>query len=415
MDADVSYTRFARLRRLSWLLAAVGPGLMVMLADTDAGSIITAAQSGARWGYGMVLPLVILIPVLYVIQEITVRLGVVTGKGHGQLIRERYGMKWALLSVGTLFLSAVGALITELSGVAGVGQLFGVPDWMSVGAATVILVALGLTGSYRRIERIGISVGLFELLFILMAFMVHPVPGQLVAGMTSAPWRAPGYLFLLAANVGAVIMPWMIFYQQGAVIDKQLTRARVRTARLDTAVGAIVSQLLMIAVVVATAATIGRTHPNRPLDGVSQIASALTPALGRSLANTLFGLGMLGASFIAALVVSIAAAWAIGEAFGFKHSLNDRPRDAKPFYAIYSLAHIGGALLVILSVNLVALTVDVEVMNAMLLPIVLGFLLLLEAGALPAAWRMKGVYKYTVWTISGAIMAFGVYMAFATL
>ncbi len=411
MDADASYLRFARLRKVSWVLAAVGPGIMVMLADTDAGSVITAAQSGAEWGYRMLLPLVILIPILYVIQEITVRLGALTGKGHGALIRERYGMKWAMLSVGTLFLSAVGALVTEFSGIAGASQLFGVPGWLSVSIATILLIFLGLSGSYRRVERVGIAVGLFELVFILMAVLAHPNPQQLVAELASVPWRSQSYMFLLAANVGAVIMPWMIFYQQGAVIDKRLTITQVGTARWDTVIGAIVSQVLMIAVVVATAATIGQSHPNHPLNDVAQIASTLTPVLGRSVANTLFGLGMLGASFIAALVVSIAGAWGIGEAFAFKHSLNDRPREAKWFYAIYSFAHVGGALLVIFSLNLVALAVDVEVMNAMLLPIVLGFLLLLEARVLPVSWRMKGVYKYTVWTISGVVMAFGVYMA----
>ena len=415
MDADASYPTLARLRRLSWLFFAVGPGIMVMLADTDAGSIITAAQSGAEWGYRMVLPLVILMPILYVIQEITVRLGAVTGKGHGALIRERFGMKWAMLSVSTLFLSAVGALVTEFSGIAGVGQLFGVPGWLSVSVATFLLILLGLSGSYRRVERVGIAVGLFELVFILMAFLAHPNPQQLIAGLASIPWRSHSYMFLLAANVGAVIMPWMIFYQQGAVIDKRLAITQVRAARWDTMIGAVVSQILMIAVVVATAATVGQTHPNQPLENVSQIASALTPVLGRSVANTLFGLGMLGASFIAALVVSIAGAWGIGEAFGFKHSLNDRPREARWFYAIYSFAHIGGALLVIFSVNLVALSVDVEVMNALLLPIVLGFLLLLEARSLPVSWRMKGVYKYTAWTISGIVMAFGVCMACVTL
>ncbi|MCY0874734.1 MAG: divalent metal cation transporter [Firmicutes bacterium] len=401
--------------RLLWLFAAVGPGLMVMLADTDAGSVITAAQSGAQWGYRMILPQVILIPILYMIQEITVRLGTVTGKGHGQLIRECFGMKWALLSVGTLFVSAIGALITEFSGIAGVGQLFGIPSYESVGAATVLLIGLGLTGSYRRVERIGIAVGLFEVLFVVAAFLVHPSLHAVAKGLVSIPWHQSNYIFLLAANVGAVIMPWMVFYQQGAVIDKRLSTKQMRGARLDTLGGAVATQVLMIAVVVITAATIGSAGLGRPLTDVAQIASALTPALGAQAAKWVFGLGMLGASLIAALVVSIAGAWGVGEALGFKHSLNDRPREAKRFYAIYSLAHIAGALLVIFSMNVVALSVDVEVLNAILLPIVLTFLLLLEAKALPAAWRMKGLYKYLVWTVSGIVMVFGVYMMFATL
>jgi len=413
-------TEVGRERKVNWkrwgiLISAFGPGLMVMLADTDAGSIVTAAQSGAQWGYRMILPQIILIPILYLVQEVTVRLGLVTGKGHGELIRRHFGLKWALLSVTTLFVAAVGALVTEFAGLAGVSELFGIPGWFTVSVATIILVFLGLSGSYKRVERVGIAVGLMELLFIPAAFMAHPHLHDFLAGLGSIPLGNRNYLFLLAANVGAVIMPWMVFYQQGAVVDKHLGPRHYRSARMDTIVGSVVTQLVMVAVVVATAATIGKVHPGESLGSVQEIAKALNPFIGVWGAKVVFGMGMVGASFIAALVVSVAGAWGIGEAFGFNHSLNQKFRDAKLFYTIYTLAHVGGALLVIFSVNLVRLNIDVEVMNAMLLPIVLGFLLLLEAKVLPPAWRMKGFYKYMVWTISGIVMAFGLYMAVITL
>ncbi len=397
-------------RQLLLWLGAFGPGLMVMLADTDAGSVITAAQSGAQWGFRMVLPQIILIPMLYVIQEITVRLGILTRKGHGELIREHFGMKWALLSTGTLFVSSVGALITEFSGIAGVGQLFSVPPWVSVSLVTVLLILLGLSGSYRRIERIGIAVGLFELFFIVAAFLVHPNAQQFISEIQSLPIQNSNYIYLLAANVGAVIMPWMIFYQQGAIVDKKIDHSHLKMARWDTISGSILTQVLMIAIVISTAATIGRTHPNRPLNDVPQIAQALAPALGENGAKIIFGLGMLGASFIAALVVSVAGAWGIGEAFNLKHSLNHRTSEAKGFYSIFSLTHILGALFVLFSSNLIILAVDVEVMNAMLLPVVLGFLLVLEAKALPKEARMKGLYKWIVWSIAAIVMLFSLYM-----
>ena len=150
-----------------------GPGLVVMLADTDAGSLITASQSGAQWGYRMVLPQLILMPVLYVVQEMTVRLGIVTKRGHGSLIRERFGRGWAWLSAFTLFASAIGALLTEFAGVAGVGELFGVSRWVSIPVATVALLALALTGSYRRVERIGLVVGAAELAFLVAMVMAQ--------------------------------------------------------------------------------------------------------------------------------------------------------------------------------------------------------------------------------------------------
>ncbi|MDP9729298.1 NRAMP family divalent metal transporter [Alicyclobacillus tolerans] len=394
-----------RLRKLMLLVSILGPGLMVMLADTDAGSVITAAQSGAMWGYRMVLPQIVLMPILYFVQEITVRLGIVTGKGHGTLIREKFGKNWALLSVITLFITSVGALVTEFSGVAGVSAMFGIPKLWSVSAATILLIVLGVSGSYRRVERVGIAMGLFQLFFVVAMFWVHPSISALTHQMMQIPLSNRNYLFLLAANVGAVIMPWMIFYQQGAVIDKGLRLENMPTAKRDTLIGAIVTQLIMLAVVVVLAVA----HPHQALNTIGQIATAVAPFMGEQASRWMLGLGMLGASMIAALVVSIAGAWGVSEAFGIQHSLNARWRDARWFYSIYTLAHVLGAVWVLLSVDLVQLNIDIEVMNAILLPIVLGFLLLLEAKALPDEWRMKGAYKYMVWAICLLVMVFGLY------
>jgi Mn2+/Fe2+ NRAMP family transporter len=397
-------------------LAVWGPGLVVMLADTDAGSLITASQSGAQWGYRMIVPQLILMPILYVVQEITVRLGIVTKRGHGALIRERFGRWWALLSAGTLFVTAIGALLTEFAGIAGVGQLFGLSPAVTVPIAAVFLVGMAMTGSYRRVERIGIAVGIAELAFFVAVVMSHPRADAVAAGLRSVPLASGSYLLLLAANVGAVIMPWMIFYQQGAVIDKKLSTATIRQARLDTAVGSVLTQLIMIAVVIAVAATVGRSDPGAALQTVGQIASALTPHLGRIGGTVLFGVGMLGAALVAAIVSSVAGAWGLAEVFGWKHSLNERPgRHNAKFYATYALVHILGAILVLTSVSLVSLSIDVMVMNAMLLPIVLGFLLALEAKVLPAEWRMRGVRKYLTWTFCLIVMGFGLAMIPASL
>ncbi|WP_307857342.1 divalent metal cation transporter [Mycobacterium sp. SM1] len=411
----------AALPRRRWLLragflAAWGPGLVVMLADTDAGSLITAAQSGAQWGYRMILPQVILIPILYVVQEMTVRLGIVSGHGHGALIRQRFGTRWAALSAGTLFLSAIGALLTEFAGVAGVGELFGVSKWLTVPVATIFLLALAFTGSYHRVERVGIVFGLAELAFLASMIMSHPAPHAIARGLASLPLGNASYLMLLAANVGAVIMPWMVFYQQGAVIQKGLSTATIRHARQDTAVGAVLTQIVMIAVVAAVAATVGRHRPGTPLDTVGQIADALTPYLGHVGGQVLFGLGMLGAALVAAIVSSLAGAWGLCEVFGWKHTLNERPsRRTARFYLSYALVHILGAVLVLSSFNLVGLAVGVEVMNALLLPIVLGFLLVLEAKALPKRWQMRGARKYISWALCLLVIAFGLYMVPSTL
>jgi Mn2+/Fe2+ NRAMP family transporter len=404
-------------RRAPWLL--LGPGLMVMLADTDAGSVITAAQSGAQYGYQLVLSQVVLIPILYVVQEMTVRLGLVTGRGHGALIREIFGARWALLSACTLFLACLGALITEFAGLAGVGSLIGVPRVLSIGIPAVALVGLVLAGRYRRVEIVGITIGALELLFIPAALLAKPHVADLVHGAAHPLQLNAAYLTLLAANVGAVIMPWMVFYQQGAVVDKgrrglNLTQA-LRSARLDTAAGSVLTQVVMIAVIVAVAATIGTHNPGAALNDIGAIAQALVPFFGHTTAILLFGLGMIGAAVVAALVVALAGAWGMAEVLGWRHSLNDAPTRATGFYSLTVLGTLAGALLVIAWPNLVSLTVDVEVLNACLLPIVLGFLLVLERRALPTATRMTGIRRITTYLLTGIVIAFGLFTAVQTL
>jgi NRAMP (natural resistance-associated macrophage protein)-like metal ion transporter len=398
------------------LLAFWGPGLVVMLADTDVGSLITAAQSGAEWGYRMVLPQLVLIPILYFVQEMTVRLGILTGQGHAALIRDRFGRGWALLAAGTLVVSGIGALVTEFAGVAGVGEMFGISRLVSVPVAATFLIAIAMTGSYRRFERIGIAVGLAELVFIPAMLMAHPNPAAVLHGLGSLPLGSHSYLFLLAANVGAVIMPWMIFYQQGAVIDKGLSRRSMRRERQATAVGAFLTQLIMIMMVLALAATVGLSHPGIALNTVGQISDALRPFLGSLAAKVLLGAGLLGAALVAALVASLAGAWGLSEVFGWRHTLNQRPgREAAGFYLTYGLAHVVGAAVVLASFDLIRLAVDVEVLNALLLPVVLGFLLALEAKALPPEGRMHGWYRITVTASCLVVIGFGLFIVPATL
>jgi len=388
-------------------LAIIGPGLVVMLADTDAGSIITAAQSGAIWGYRMLLLQFILIPILIITQELTVRLGIITRKGHGELISQHFGKRWAWVSVITLLITCVGAMITEFSGIVGVGNLFHVPPLVSMGSVIIFLVAMAWTGSYRSVERCAIFIGLFELVFLVVAVMAHPHYAQAWHSMWSIPWHSANYFYLAAANIGAVIMPWMVFYQQSAVVDKKLQKKHLSYARWDTAIGAFITQLIMAAVLVAVAATIGRTSPGTPLNTVEQISHALIPFLGPVTGKILFALGMMGASLVAAIVVSLTAAWGLGEILGYKRSLEHKPKEAPWFYGVYTVLLVLSGLLILSGINLVDLSVAVEVMNAVLLPIVLGFLFLLAIKALPEPYRLKGVYAWFVGIVLGVTAIFG--------
>jgi Mn2+/Fe2+ NRAMP family transporter len=394
-------------------LAVLGTGVVVMLADTDAGSIITAAQSGAQWGYRLLLLQLILVPVLYIVQELTVRLGVVTGCGHGELIRQRFGRGWAWLSVATLAIACVGALVSELSGLAGVGLMFGIPAWMTMVAVVGGLVTIVWTASYRTVEWTAIAFGGFELAFIWIAWQAQADGRALLDGLAHAPLGDPAYVYLVTANIGAVIMPWMIFYQQSAVVEKQLGVEHLAFARWETAAGAALTQLVMIGVLVATAATIGRANPNAALDTVEQISGALTPFLGSELGRIVFACGISGAALVATIVVSLTAAWGIGEVAGYRRSLADHPLEAPWFYGIFTLCLIFAGVLVASGANLVALSIGVQVLNALLLPVVLGFLFALATRALPEAYRLKGVYATLVGGTMLLTAGFGVYAAVA--
>ena len=402
------------LSRRTWarIAAVAGPGVVVMLADTDAGSVITAAQSGAQWGYRLLLLQIILIPILYMVQELTIRLGIVTGKGHGDLIKQHFGRHWAWLSVGTLLVACIGALLTELSGLAGVGSLYGIPPWATMSVVVVGLSLMAYTGSYLSVERIAMGIGAFELVFVVVAWKAHPQTGELVHQLWQQPLTNGNYLYLVAANIGAVIMPWMVFYQQSAVVEKKLTPDDLAAARWDTAIGAVVTQLIMGVVVIATAATLAKHDQHATLDTVPDIARAITPALGATAGKLLFSLGMIGAALVATIVVTLTAARALGEVMGYKHSLEHNPREAPWFYGIYTASLAVAALIVVSGANLITLSIGVQVMNALLLPVVLGFLYLL-ARRLPQPYRLQGGYAWTVALIIATTVALGVYAGIA--
>ncbi len=396
-------------RRLRNALAVFGPGLVVMLADTDVGSVITAGQSGVEWGYRLLLLQFVLMPILYMVQELTVRLGVFTGRGHGELIRDTFGLSWAWVSVGGLAIATFGALLTEMSGVAGVGELYGIPRVWSLGATLVFLIAVVTTGSYRRVERVAIALGLFELAFFVVAFLAHPKIADVARGAIRIPLGDTAYLYLVAANIGAVIMPWMVFYQQSAIADKRLRPSHFAAARWDTAIGAVVTQLVMAAVLIATAATLSPLGHHPPLDTVGEMSVALTRYLGGTVGRAVFGAGVIGAGMVAAVVCSLALAWGVGEVTGYRHSLEHRPREAGWFYFVFAASIVVGAVVVAFAPNLVSLNIGVQVMNALLLPLVLGFLIALAVRALPDPVRLRGPYLVVVIVVTALTTSFGVF------
>ncbi|WP_209437216.1 NRAMP family divalent metal transporter [Pseudomonas batumici] len=398
-----------RSSRLRLMAAAVGPGLVVMLADTEAGSVITAAQSGAQWGYRLLLLQFLIIPLLYTTQELSIRLGLGTGKGFGELVRQRFGRGIALLSLATLVLSCFGALVTELSGLAGVGQLFGVPLWETIGVLVVLIFAMVCSGSYHGVERVAICLGLFGVAFIAVAWNAHPDPRQIAAQWYQMPLHDSSYLYLVAANLGTSVMPWTVFYQQSALIDKGLGARHLKAARIETLLGATLCQILTAAVVIAAAACFNRSDASFTLTNVPQLADAFTASLGQTVGRVVFAMGLAGGALVATIVVCLTVAWGVGEATGRRHSLEQHPTEAPWFYAAFAAMLLGAGALVGSGVNLVELSIFTGVVNALLLPAVLGLLYWLARTQLTGAFRLQGGYARVVGVVFGLASLTGLF------
>ena len=396
-------------------LAVTGPGLIVAFADTEAGSVTTAATSGAQFGFKLILLQLLLIVPLFVVQEMTVRLGTVTGKGHARLIREHYGLGWAWVSLGTMLITNIAALVTEFAGIAGAALIFGLPAAPLVLLAALLLIVVIFTASYKRAEVFAFALCLVELLFIPAAFAAHPPLHAIVMQgiFGSQPLTDYSYLLLIASNIGAVIMPWMIFYQQSAVVDKGLGIKDMNFARFDTALGAVLTQGIMIAIIITTAATLFVHHI--PVSDAAHAALAFQPLVGR-FAGVTFGVGLIGASMLGAFVVSLATAWAFGEAFGWRCSLNDGLR-AKRFSALYvGCVVVAAAFVLIPNLPLIAMTVYVEAFNGFVLPIVLGFLLVLVNDKRVIGDRRNSLLGNTIaFSLSAVIIVLGVWMTITTI
>jgi Mn2+/Fe2+ NRAMP family transporter len=384
--------------------------LVVMLADTEAGSVIAAAQSGAEWGYRLVLPQFVLTPALFMAQELAGRLGMTTRQGLAELVLLRLGGFPALLLLAALTASCIGAMVTELSGLAGVGELFGVPVWQTCTVAVAGLLSIVWTGSYRSIELMAIAAGLCELAFIALAWLAHPVAKDMAAQALQVPLGDPGYLYLLAANLGTCVIPWAVFYQQSASIEKGLTPANLTAMRVETLLGAVLCQTVTAAVVVAAAAAFSHgAAAGQPLDKVGEIADAFTSGIGPTAGRLVFAVGLSGGALVAAIVVCLTAAWAFGEVLGRRHSLSESPARAPWFYGGFTVVLIAGAVVVASGRNLVQLSVAAGVLNALLVPIVLWFLYRMARYELPADVRLRGAYAVAVAIVLALTAGLGLY------
>ncbi|MFY9911623.1 MAG: divalent metal cation transporter [Candidatus Sulfotelmatobacter sp.] len=369
---------FRSKARLLWLL--VGPGVLVMLGENDGPSMLSYAATGAKFGIGFFLPFVVLtFCMAIVVQEMTVRLGSATHRGHAELIFDRFGPFWGWFSMIDLGIGNFLTLITEFIAVrAGLG-FFGVPAWLAILIALVILYAALMTHRYWTWERITLTAALFNLVFIPVALLTHP--SWHAVGHAFITWQpVPGFnadtLLIVLADIGATVTPWMLFFQQSATVDKGMTTKDIRFGRIDTVLGAALAAAAAVATIIATAPLFVH-HMSAGNFEAAQFAQALEPLIGR-LGASLFALGMVEAGIVAAITISTSSAYAFGEVAHKPHSLNLPMGEGKSFYAVLTLCAMAAAAIVLIpGLPLVYVVLVVNVVAVLAMPPALVFLFML--------------------------------------
>ena len=379
-------------RRLLTLAAIVGPGLIVMVGDNDAGAFGTYTEAGQNYGTSLVWTLLLLVPVIYVNQEMVLRLGAVTGVGHARLIFQRFGRFWGAFSVIDLFLLNALTIVTEFIGIALGLDYLGVPRLAGVAIASILIVAAASTGSFRRFERFMMVLVFGSLLLVPIAVAIHPPVGQIARDMVVPHMPAGGQLadvmLLIIAIVGTTVAPWQLFFQQSYLIDKRIGPRFMAYSRIDLWVGIAVVIIGAVAMMAFTAAAFAGTAGVGHFTDAGAIARGIEAHAGR-LMGILFAIALIDASIIGAAAVSLSTAYAIGDTFGIRHSLHRSPKDSIPFYLVFAgLIGVAAALVLIPGTPLGLLTNAVQSLAGVLLPSATVFLLLLcNDTAVLGPWR----------------------------
>ncbi len=388
--------RWKPLTGLSILWLLVGPGVLVFLGENDAPSMLSYSATGAHYGIGFFLPFNIAVFAMgFVVQEMTVRLGAVTHRGHAELIFDRFGKFWGWFSMGDLVLGNFLTLVAEFIGVRAGLSFFGIRPGIAVGGALVLVLAVITTGRYWTWERITLGLAIFNGLFIPAALLAHPkwhaVGHALLTWQPLPHGNHSDILLLILADIGATVTPWMLFFQQSAVVDKGMQPRDISAGRLDTLLGMGLAALFCVATIIATAPLFA--HGINAGDfQAAEFAQALEPWIGH-LGATLFALGIFEAGLVAAIAISTSSAYAFGEVLGTAHSLNRPLREAWPFYLILaSSACVAAALVLVPRAPLEFIILVVNVIAVLAMPPALLFLLLLVNDR-----ELMGEHANTLW------------------
>jgi NRAMP (natural resistance-associated macrophage protein)-like metal ion transporter len=367
--------------RLKTLLAVIGPGLIVMSGDNDAGAFGTYTQAGQNYGTSLLWVLLLLMPVLYVNQEMVLRLGVVSGVGHARLILERFGKFWGAFSVIDLFILNALTIITEFIGISLGLDYLGIPKVPGVLLSAAVIVAAASTGSFKRFERVCLTLVAGSLLLVPILVMVHPDIRQ-VARDFLIPCIPEGadlskVVLLIIGIVGTTVAPWQLFFQQSYIIDKRITPRFMKYERVDLWLGIVIVIVGAAAIIAFTAATFAGRGEFGNFTDAGGVAEGLEKYVGKA-AGILFAVALIDASIIGAAAVGLSTSYALGDVLGLKHSLHRKISDAKSFYVVFAGILLISAIIVLIPGSpLGLLTVGVQVLAGVLLPSATVFLLLL--------------------------------------
>ena len=400
--------RFRRFRiNLLIFLSVLGPGIITANVDNDAGGIFTYSVAGAHFGYGLLWLMIPITVALIVVQEMVARMGVVTGKGLADLIREEYGFRTTFILMALLLVANLGNTIAEFAGLASGMSLFGVNRYISVPLAAVLVWVLVLQGTYRLVEKVFLLACFFYVAYLISGFLAHPDWGLAMRGISQPSLRLDSaYLYMVIGLVGTTIAPWMQFYLQAAVVEKGIKLKNYAYSRWDVVVGCVVTSVVASFIIIACAATIHASGHQRLADA-ADAAIALRPLAGRA-AGVLFAFGLCNASLFAASILPLATAYCVCEGLGFESGVNKRPYEAPTFYTLYTALIILGAVAVLalresMQVPIILLS---QVANGILLPFVLIFMLRLSNRAdIMGSYRNTRAFNAIAWVTCVVMIA----------
>jgi Mn2+/Fe2+ NRAMP family transporter len=389
--------------RFFLIWALMGPGIIAAMADNDAGGVISYAVTGAQFGIGLFIPLVIcLAPLTFTIQEMSMRLCAVTQEGFSRLALRRYGKFWGYYHIITLAFENLLTLITEFIGMTAGLILLGIPLLPSTLICLVLIILFVVSTGYWTKERIALLVGMLNVVFLVVAGMTHP--NMAAIGHAFLSWNVPHFLqgsviWYVIATIGNAIAPWMIFFQGSGTIDKGVTPKELTLSRIDTAIGCIIQVIIAAGIILCGAALFGHVQ-NISNTGPSDILRSLDRSVGRG-ASILFGLGLFNAGFLASITISLSSSWSIAELFGWSKSLNDKIWEAPKFYAIYIGSLVLAALAILIpNLPLNFISVITQVIGGILMaPLLIFLVIMTNDKKLMGKYRSKLFRRIWGWTM----------------